>query len=321
MIRIMPPRPHHLPEPPPAFPPLPDWTRTAGQCESPEDALFSAGAALAAIHPIACASHPITELWRQRLALASAEAVVRLQGRREDAATLRDYLYFTRPGDDPGPAGSVLLAWQMLAKGSILRPPAPDSDWRETLANLLSFTIDEAAEEAIDAPFAEGARCKNPLEAAISVAALSLRLRPDSRPLALWLADVALARSLNWPAPVPLFAIRLDRSSLTLAAGPQADPRRWLAACARAYGQAAAFAHDLYADLARRAERLLAIAPRLRGRDADETVLALLKEDALAARQGRAASDRSSRRLFGRLVSLGAVRELTGRPAFRLYGL
>src|SRR5690606_6449362 len=172
MIRIMPPRPHHLPEPPPAFPPLPDWTRTAGQCESPEDALFSAGAALAAIHPIACASHPITELWRQRLALASAEAVVRLPGRREDAATLRDHLYFTRPGDDPGPAGSVLLAWQMLAKGSILRPPAPDSDWRETLANLLSFTIDEAAEEAIDAPFAEGARCKNPREAAISVAAL-----------------------------------------------------------------------------------------------------------------------------------------------------
>src|SRR5690606_22260494 len=124
-----------------------------------------------------------------------------------------------------------------------------------------------------------------------------------------------------WPAPIPMLAIHLDRNSLILAAGSQADSQRWLAACARAYCQAAAFAHDLYADLARRAGQLLAIAPKLRGRDADETVLALLSEDALAARQGRAASDRSSRRLFDRLVSLGAVRELTGRPAFRLYGL
>ena len=47
----------------------------------------------------------------------------------------------------------------------------------------------------------------------------------------------------------------------------------------------------------------------------------LLTEDAKAASAGASATDRSGRRLFDRLVAIGAAPELTGRPTFRLYGL
>jgi hypothetical protein len=42
---------------------------------------FLAGAALAALHPIACHHHPIGGVWRQRLALANAAALARHAGR------------------------------------------------------------------------------------------------------------------------------------------------------------------------------------------------------------------------------------------------
>lgn len=130
-----------------------------------------------------------------------------------------------------------------------------------------------------------------------------------------------LARCLSWPAPVPLLAANLKREAWQFASGTHADPVGWRAACAEAYVRGGAIASDLYADLVRKAERLLAEAPKQRGRDTDETVLALLSEDALAARAGAKTTARSGRRLFERLVELGAVRELTGRSTFRLYGL
>jgi hypothetical protein len=73
-------------------------------------------------------------------------------------------------------------------------------------------------------------------------------------------------------------------------------------------------------ELARRATTLITAAPKLRSKDADRTLAILLSEDAQPAVAGKT-SDRSSRRLFERLVTLDAARELTGRPTFRLYGL
>jgi Protein of unknown function (DUF1403) len=87
---------------------------------------------------------------------------------------------------------------------------------------------------------------------------------------------------------------------------------------------AAASALDLAADLARRAEILLAVAPKLRAKPAQRTVDLLLAEDCVsaaeAAREGPM-TDCAARRLFDRLLALGAAREFSGRPSFRLYGL
>jgi len=63
-------------------------------------------------------------------------------------------------------------------------------------------------------------------------------------------------------------------------------------------------------------------APKLRAKGAAAALQALLDEDSLsAATKLPELSERGARRLFERLVALGAVRELTGRQTFRLYGL
>lgn len=48
-----------IPEPPPTFPPFPGWARQAAAGEAAADARLLAGAALAAIHPIARSEHPL----------------------------------------------------------------------------------------------------------------------------------------------------------------------------------------------------------------------------------------------------------------------
>ena len=217
----------------------------------------------------------------------------------------------------PGPPAASSKAWRRLGAPGAMQT----ADWTPRLATLLELRRDDALEEIVSvaAKLAKGQG--SAVAAAAEIAAVSLRLRPDAEALALWLADAVLAHRLNWPAPVPMIAGEIRRSELRAAGRHGGVDSAWLAACALAYARAAAAAVDLYAELARRAERLLAVAPQLRGRDADLMIAILIGEDAQAARTGKTATDRSSRRLFDRLVALGAVRELTGRPTFRLYGL
>lgn len=86
--------------------------------------------------------------------------------------------------------------------------------------------------------------------------------------------------------------------------------------------QATAEACRLASELSRRAEKLLAISPKLRAKGAGDVVFLLLNEDAVAGSLVTKNLSRfAARRLFERLQHLDAVRELSGRSSFRLFGL
>ncbi|WP_163364590.1 DUF1403 family protein, partial [Escherichia coli] len=83
----------------------------------------------------------------------------------------------------------------------------------------------------------------------------------------------------------------------------------------------AAEACRLAASVAAQAERLRAAVPKLRSKAAGAVVERLLGDDAVSGTLTTKTLSRwASRRLFERLQKLGAVRELSGRPTFRIYG-
>ena len=125
---------------------------------------------------------------------------------------------------------------------------------------------------------------------------------------------------------MPLIATKILDPRLRSGGGGRLRPGdpAWSKAAAGATALAAASALDLAANLSRRADTVIAVAPKLRSKPAAKIVDLLLAEDCLSpAEAARHApmTGRAARRLFDRLVRLGAVRELSGRPTFRLYGL
>lgn len=272
--------------------------------------MFSAGAALALLDPAARSADPVGLLWRKRLALSSAAAVSRLEGRREGEAQLRDAFALRRPGDDPGPAGRMLAGWRALGEARA----SSTADWPARLPAFFDLPAEPVSRLLRDL----GARLAGrtpPLRFSAEAAQAVLSLGPGHRGLALWLADALLARALGQDRPVPLLAAHLPRTAFRM------EGEAWVAACAAAWGKGAVAAVDLHRDLTRRADALRSASLRRPGKDTAALIAALLTEDALAAQAGAAASDRAARRLFDRLTGLGLVRELTGRPTFRLYGL
>ncbi len=304
-------------------PRAPAWARAGGSFRENSDgeALFFAGAALSALDSAAKSDPPWAGAWRRRLALKSAAAVCQnLLNRREDDSALRDAVALAKPGQDLGPAGKVYAAFRALTgSGDPFRP-----ERLAAVAGDLQAPLDPQKAAELAAALKEASARGRPAPVAAAAAAeAAIRIRADAEPLALLCADAALAKALAWPVPVPLLAGELFfRRSAGEGRRPKPGEAGWGKLVALSYARAALAALDLAHDLSRRAARLVGAAPKLRAKGKTGALAALLADDAVSAAAPIAGlSDRARRRLFDRLVALGAARELTGRPTFRLYGL
>lgn len=306
----------------PPVPKAPVWSRPPGLVLHDADAAYLAGAALNSLDNLVRQDFVWVGVWRQRLALRSAAAAVNLTGRREDESVLRDAHYLRAASDDPGPAGHLLMAWRRLAS----RTTGGDAESVRTVAEQhLGLKWDDALAEIV-ANAEDMVLSSRPAPVlAAEIAAAVYRARPDAELLAFWLADTLLAQKFRWPVPVPLLMGQV--ASSVFKSGENRKRIRpggegWGRAVFLAYAAAAAEACDLGVELAQRAAKLTAVVPKLRAKGAGDIVKLLLSDDAVPGSwSSPKLSARGARRLFDRLGELGAVRELSGRLTFRLYGL
>lgn len=277
---------------------MPAWV-IATRVETLEDVAFLSGAALTHLYHVFARDDVPQALLRDRLALHAAEACVALSGRMERAGELRDAVHLLRPGDLPGPAGETYLAWRRAVERSV-----------SVKALSRALPTIESCQIATWLDAGNGA----PLTRTAVVLDAVLTEAPRAEVPALILANAALAQALGWDHVVPLLAAGLKRTDLRKRGH---DLRL---ACHRAVTASAVEATRLAVDLSRRAALLKGVAPKLRAKGAGEAVEIFLTQDAVAP-AALPLPDRAARRLCDRLVDLGAIRELTGRDTFRLYGV
>lgn len=300
---------------------LPGWGLLRGRDVSESDAAFAAGIALKSLDDLIRAEPPWIGCWRDRLALKSAAVAARMAGRPEEEDALRDAVLLTPADGDPGPAGKLYLATRLLAR----RAQVPGTPFVKELATLLSIRWDDdlaSITDLIDTAIQSGRAA--PLAAADLISAIAT-LRPDAEVLALGLADVVFSLKLKWPKPVPLLlserygpAFRTIGGRGRVRPGEPAYPKAICLALVEGVEAALRSA----AEIDRRAARLSAVAPKLRTKGAEPVIQRLLNEDAVSATSpGGQLSRWAAGRLFERLEALDAVRELSGRPSFRIFGL
>jgi Protein of unknown function (DUF1403) len=306
---------------PPA--PVPSWAKVSGRAGEGE-ALFAAGAGLALLDAFLRREAPAGTVLRQRLALKGAAASAKILRLRADEAALRDLRFAVTSA--PSRAAKVVELWRDLLR----RPPALDSRRLAKGAASLDLALPDA--DGLAASLKEAAGQGDPVSAAAGAAALAFTAFAGARPaeaevFGLWIFDLVLAIRLRWERPLPLLAGKILEPSLRPSGAdrrPRPGEAGWAQAAAAGIALASAGALELGADLSRRADTLLAVAPKLRAKPASLVIDMLLAQDCVSspeAARKAAMNDRSARRLFDRLIALGAARELSGRDAFRVYGL
>jgi Protein of unknown function (DUF1403) len=295
---------------------MPRWVTTASG-QPPETVAFTSGAALAMLDVVLRDPGGTLPgaLLRDRLALEAAVACLKLENRNESVSDIRDAVCLARAGDALGPAGDMFIAWRKLAQINLAV-----GGWKDRVGKLLPEQVAEAMPGL-------GSLKGSTVDQVAQILEVVLRQFPRQEAAALMAADLTLARALGWERVMPLLAAYLPRKDIRAISDGEVDPghcvhRALVTACDGAIRSAA--------DLGRRTEKLRVIAPKLRAKGSDEALVLFLSYDAVSPSgmlsptiKGTTVpmTDRAARRLCDRLVELGVVRELTGRPTFRLYGI
>lgn len=300
---------------------VPAWAVPRGVVSSDVEASYMAGSALSALDNLVRSEAPWSGAWRHRLALKAAAETVRLLGRREDENALRDGWCLQPSGAEPGPAGNVLLAWRRMCR----RSGSFDEERLRSTAGLLGVRWTEALGELPEVlTELVGFQAPAPVTAARVATAIVAR-QADAEALAWWAADLALSMRMRWSLPVPVLATQIHSSFMRSGPGrgrPRPGGDGFERAIFLAAARGAAEACRLAAGMAVIAQRLDQIEPKLRAKGAGEVLALLRGDDAVSGSWSSAKMSRwASRRLFERLMSEGAVRELSGRSGFRVFGL
>ena len=307
---------------PSTLPRLSAWV-TTGRAETLETVAFRSGAALTVLDAlITNPSHGVpVRLLANRSALSAATSTSKLEGRLAREADIRDAYHLTPPGEARGPDGDLLAFWREAARSRMT-----GRDWRAPLASLTGPDLKAEADSWLKAGIVR-AQIHGPLAACVLVMRAVLELDDRAERVACLLSNVVLARTLNWPSLLPITALYLTKAMLRyLVAEGQGGELTVQQKILESIEDAIRLARDLAA----RAAALRAVAPKLRAKGSEAAVALFLSEDAVAPStmlsprvQGTTIpmTDRAARRFCDRLVELGVARELTGRPAFRLYGI
>ncbi|WP_299734119.1 DUF1403 family protein [uncultured Tateyamaria sp.] len=304
---------------PRTLPQLPAWV-TSRRAETIETVAFRSAAALTVLDQlISDESYGVPlKLLANRLALSAATATSKLEGRMAREADIRDAYHLTPRGEARGPDGDLLAFWREAIR---LRAGGAGE-----IADLIGADLAGEVGVWLDAG-QERAQTHGPLAGCVSVLRAVLGADDRAERVACLVSDIVLARALNWKTVLPVTAPRLTKATLRDLTGEGQGAE--LAVQARML-ESIEVTIRLARDLARRAEALRSIAPKLRARGSAAAVDLFLTENAVASStmlspmiQGTTIpmTDRAARRFCDRLVELGVARELTGRSTFRLYGI